>query len=179
MKTLNIAFYLIAGVLISSLSYADVPILYREVAQAERVPAKLFFAMILQESKSKIREKKKALPWPWTINHRGRPLYFPDQEGATKYAQSLIDAGDLRFDIGLSQMNWYWHGQRFQNAREALEPKKNLSEAARYLRIQFDRDECNHWITAVGCYHRSAQSEEDKLIAYKYAKSVLEIWKTL
>ena len=111
---------------------AKVPLMYQLVAEESRVPVKLFYALILNESRSQTTNNnvKKSLPWPWTINHRGKPHFFSSREKAFQYAKSLVAKNDNSFDVGLGQMNWRWHKDRFNSLWDAFEPYKNLSAAA-------------------------------------------------
>lgn len=158
-----------------------VPPIYKEIAQEHRVPAKLFFALVLNESRSlaKLPSGNKLLPWPWTINHRGKPHFFPNRDEAYIFAVSLLEQNDEQFDIGLGQLNWRWQKHRFKDLWEAFDPNINLSVAASHLREQFERPECNSWEKAVGCYHRPGQRESDKPIADGYASRVIQIWQSI
>lgn len=152
--------------------------MYRLVAEENQVPAKLFYSVILNESRSLTSsgERSKVLPWPWTINHRGEPHFFPTREKAYLFARSLVDRGDKQFDVGLGQMNWRWHEERFRDLWEAFDPYTNLNAAARHLREQFERPECNSWELAVGCYHRPGQRIQDKEFAKNYTQRVISLW---
>lgn len=161
--------------------HAQVPKMYRLVAQEHRVPSKLFYALILNESRSVSTQDKqsKILPWPWTVNHRGKAHFFPSRVTAYQYATHLIEQNDEHFDIGLGQMNWRWHKHRFKDVWSALDPYTNLSASAEHFREQYERPECNQWELAVGCYHRPAQKEKDKEIAKQYAGRVLSLWASI
>lgn len=157
---------------------AKIPLMYQLVAEEKRVPSKLFYALILNESRSLTSSNnvKKTLPWPWTINHRGKAHFFSSREKAFSYAKSLIAKNDKSFDVGLGQMNWRWHEGRFDNLWDAFDPYKNLSASAAHFREQYDRPQCNKWELAVGCYHRPGQRYKDKQIAQNYTKRVIKLW---
>jgi len=163
------------------MSEVEVPQMYQLVAGEERVPAKLFYALILNESRSRTTSNSvsQSLPWPWTINHRGKPHFFSSRAQAVKYAISLLANKDNSFDVGLGQMNWRWHKDRFLSLWDAFDPYKNLSASARFLREQYDRPECNKWELAIGCYHRPGQRYKDKKIAQNYTKRVIRLWKKI
>lgn len=160
---------------------APVPPMYYRVSAEQGVPVTLFYAVILNESRSLVsaRGHKTILPWPWTINHRGKALFFPNRQAAYAYAQDLIDQGDHQFDVGLGQLNWRWQRQRFANVWQAFDPYLNLTAAAMHFREQFNRPACNTWVLAVGCYHRPAQGVADKAIAKAYTQRVLALWEDL
>lgn len=176
--------FLILALLISGKCLAQIPpmpSMYKLVASEQRIPAKLFYALILNESRSasKQKEKSKILPWPWTVNHRGRSHFFQTRMDAYKYVDQLTKRNDLNFDIGLGQINWYWHKGKFSSLWEAFDPYTNLTISAAYLREQYDRPECNAWELAVGCYHRPAQKVKDKRIARAYTSRVINLWKRI
>jgi Transglycosylase SLT domain len=182
MSNMKLTFFaLLVLVCQPSLCDDSIPPLYKSIAQEHRVPAKLFFAMVLNESRSlsQFKSEKRLLPWPWTINHRGTPYFFPNREDAYVFAVSLLEKGDEQFDIGLGQLNWRWQKQRFRDLWEAFDPTINLSAAAAHLREQFDRPECNSWEKALGCYHRPSQTMSDIKIAENYATRVIKIWQKI
>ena len=175
--------YLLIGMtaMYGAVVQAEVPEMYQVVAAQNGVPAKLFFALMLNESRTQVNSVtgKKALPWPWTINHRGKPYFFPNKEAAFLFARDLVVRGDKMFDVGLGQVNWFWHEKRFRGLWEAFDPFTNLTAAARHFREQYERPECNTWTKAVGCYHRPGQRPADKEIASAYTGRVLALWKNI
>ena len=156
------------------------PPIYQKVALENKIPAKLFYAIILNESRSvvSLNKSKSLLPWPWTINHRGKGYYFETREAAYDYIKPYVEQGES-LGIGLGQIEWKWHKDKFDSLWDVLDPKKNLSVSASILRKQFERKECSTWKLAIGCYHRPAQSEKDKAIAKAYTERVLRIWKSI
>ena len=158
--------------------HASVPPMVSEVAREYGIPDQIFYAVILAESRSATKAGAKA--WPWTINHRGHPHFFHTQVDAYAYANLLVEQGDYSFDLGIAQMNWRWHRDKFDyNLWQALDPRTNLRAAAQHLREQYDRPECGQWEVAVGCYHRPARGKQDLEIAQSYADRVMKIWWTL
>ena len=162
--------------LLPSLVIAEtkIPLMYQLVAEESSVPTKLFYALILNESRSRISNK--ILPWPWTINHKGKSHFFPNRKEAFLFAKTLVAKNDKSFDVGLGQLNWRWHSERFDDLWDAFDPYKNLRAAADHFREQYDRPECNKWELAVGCYHRPSQRDRDKKIAQNYTKRVIRLW---
>lgn len=166
--------------LVVAIKYPPMPSMYAQIAKENKVPASVFYALVLNESKSKVKHKDSlVLPWPWTVNHRGTSHFFQTKKEAHQFIESLINRGDESFDVGFGQVNWYWHKNKFNSSWDALDPYTNLTVAAKYLRQQFERQECNTWTLAIGCYHRPAQSNKDKKIAKKYSERVLRIWAKL
>lgn len=156
------------------------PNIYHHVAKSKRVPASLLYAIILAESQSYIREIEATEPWPWTVNHAGKPHYFQNKIDAVIFVRGLLNDKQTNFDVGLGQLNWKFHGQRFSSIADAFDPLTNLSAAATFLRKQFERDQCVGWKGAIGCYHRPNQKENHhRYRAQKYTKRVLLIWQDL
>lgn len=155
--------------------HAGVPSMIQQVAQEQGVPPDIFYSILLAESRSQTSLGVK--PWPWTLNHQGQAHYFPDRISAFTYAESLVNQGDLSFDVGIAQMNWRWHQHRFDfDVWTALDPYRNLTAAAAHFKEQSERQDCQHWALAIGCYHRPARGERDIEIANRYAQRVIEIW---
>lgn len=80
-------------------------------------------------------------PWPWTINVNKTSKGV--KAGARRYAnKSAAEQGLKRFlalgirniDVGIMQVNLYWHGDKVPNDLALLDPKTNINVAARYLR---------------------------------------------
>lgn len=173
--------FLLSCLFLTSTAYSNippVPEMYKLVANEQRVPAKLFYALVLAESRKPVKRDsgKVVLPWPWTINHRGQGYYFQSKREAFEFVSTLLKEKDHRFDIGLGQLNWHWNRKKFLNHWDALDPYTNLTVSARYLRQQYDSAPCNSWEKAIGCYHRSRQKPADRKIAQEYARRVIRLW---
>lgn len=158
-----------------AVSAEPVPSMVGQVAAEQGVPPDIFYAIVLAESQSKTEQGYK--PWPWAINYNGHPHFFQTRSEAYAFAVHLNDIGEHVFDIGIAQVNWRWHKERFDyDLYSAFDPYVNLTAAAQHLREQYERVECNNWAIAVGCYHRPGQRPHDKEIAEKYANRVISIW---
>jgi hypothetical protein len=129
------------------------PPAYLRIAKQADIPAELLYAVALQESALPLRGQLR--PWPWTLNVAGQPLRFANQQAACQALhQALATTPATRIDIGLAQINWGYHGQRFTSPCAALEPIGNLRVAAQLLREQHRRS--GDWLRAAGRYHRPA-----------------------
>lgn len=157
---------------------AVTPALFHRIAKSEKVPASLLYSIVLAESQS--NQNGRSEPWPWTINHAGKPHFFKTMLDAVIFARELINNNDENFDVGLGQLHWKYHGRQFKSLADAFHPDTNLREAAKFLRRQFNRHQCKGWKGAVGCYHRpNQQSDHHRYRAKEYTKRVMQIWKTL
>jgi hypothetical protein len=52
-------------------------------------------------------------PWPWTVNHAGRGLWFDHHDEALSYLAAARRNGARNFDVGCFQINFHWHGHAF------------------------------------------------------------------
>lgn len=102
----------------------------------------------------------KNVAWPWTIQVRGKSLYFKKKALAVSYAQKLLTAQIRNFDCGLAQVNWRWHGHKFANLEAAFDPKTNVVVAARFLKEGFRRHK--DWSMAAGFYHGGSAQERQR-----------------
>lgn len=128
------------------------------------VPAKYIKATCTHESKSFYKGKKQ--PWPWTLNVEGKGIYFKNKDAAVTYANLYISKGKKNLDIGMCQINWYWHGQQFNSVAELIEPLNNVIYAANYLK---KLSKGKTWEYAIGAYHSPSNPKRAKA----YLKKVL------
>lgn len=80
-------------------------------------------------------------PWPWTLfvnkNHKGVKVgarRYANKQDAEQALALLIRDGIRNVDVGLMQVNLYWHGSKVSNDLALLDPKTNISVAAGYLK---------------------------------------------
>jgi hypothetical protein len=90
-------------------------------------------------------------PWPWTVNHAGRGLWFEQRAEALGYITAAQRDGARNFDVGCFQINYHWHGDAFTSLVEMLDPDRNARYAAHFLTRL--RDELGDWERAVGAFH--------------------------
>lgn len=107
----------------------------------------------------------KYLPWPWTLNIKGKSYRFSTRIEAYQAIQRFLVLTEL-IDIGLVQANWRWQKQRFSDTWEALDPEVNLRVAATIFKEQYLIS--NDWWKAVGQYHAPNNAKN----AEKYRKAV-------
>ncbi|QYY80562.1 MULTISPECIES: lysozyme family protein [Pseudomonas] len=129
------------------------PPAYQLAAHDASIPSKVLFAIALQESGIRVRDQ--LLPWPWTLNIGGIPYRFATRAAACHaLLQALVRHDAKRVDVGLGQTNLGYHGQRFPNPCEALDPYRNLAVTAALL--QEHHAATGDWVSAAGRYHRPA-----------------------
>lgn len=106
--------------------------------------------------------------WPWTVNAKGKGYYFKTREEAVAAAKKFIAQGITSIDVGCMQVNMKYHGQEFSSIEEALDPQKNVSYSAKFLRSLYKRNG-NNWKVAAKKYH-SNNPEEGKLYTQRLEK---------
>ncbi|KKA10041.1 lytic transglycosylase [Pseudomonas ogarae] len=129
------------------------PPAYQMAAHDANVPSTVLFAIALQESGARLRDR--LLPWPWTLNIAGSPYRFATRQTACHaLLQALVRYDAKRVDAGLGQINLGYHGQHFSSPCEALEPYRNLAITAALLKEH--HAVTGDWVSAAGRYHRPA-----------------------
>ena len=146
-----------------------VPSSYVAAARAHGVPPVLLFAVALQESQQLWRTAtgRTLLPWPWTLNIAGTPARFATRVACQKVLDDTLARGQKTVDIGLMQVCWRYHGQRFARPAAALEPLTNLDAGAAILAEHYR--ERGSWRRAVALYHSATPARGDAYAVQVFA----------
>jgi hypothetical protein len=132
------------------------PPAYQLAARQAGVPSPVLYAIALQESGARLRNR--LVPWPWTLNVAGRAeRYATRAEACAGLRRALAQTPAKRIDAGLGQINLGHHAHRYRDACELLDPYRNLAIAAAILKEQHVPGE--NWLLAIGRYHRPAGGE--------------------
>lgn len=152
------------------------PPAYQVAAHPAGVPSELLYAVAKTESNAKLRIGY--FPWPWTLNVKGRSMYFNTREEACLAAlDGISQHGERGVDIGLTQQNWGYVGKDwFTHPCDALNPYDNLQAAAKQIRRYYD--DAGDWLTAAGRYHRPAGGEPAKRYRAAVRKRLQQICST-
>ncbi len=141
------------------------PPAYQLAAHRADVPARVLYAVALQESGTRLRGR--LIPWPWTLNVAGAPQrYATRADACAGLHRALAHTPAKRIDAGLGQVNLGYHTHRYTQPCELLDPYRNLAIAAEILREQHTPGE--DWLLAIGRYHRPAGGAP----AARYRRSV-------
>jgi hypothetical protein len=97
---------------------------FRAAAARTGVPTGVLYGVAMVES------AYGGAPWPWTLNIAGQPRRFATRLAAWRALRQALARGQDRVDIGLMQVNWHFHHQRFRSSWEALDPEVNRMVAA-------------------------------------------------
>jgi hypothetical protein len=120
---------------------------FASTASITGFPPEILYSIAMNES------RRHGRPWPWTLNVAGKAYYFEDRIGAWRAAENLRRKKFDRFDIGVMQINWHYHGKLFSNVWEALDPEVNQRVAAVILAHHYFRS--GSLARAIGSYHSS------------------------
>ncbi len=130
-------------------------------AQKTGVPVSVLQAISLTETGRK--HGGDVRPWPWTVNMEGKGVWFETADQAKAYVYKHFKRGARSFDVGCFQINYKWHGHKFESLAQMFEPKPNALYAAKFL-MRLYREK-GDWKQAAGAYH-----SRTKKYANKYAK---------
>lgn len=152
----------------------NIPSAYSMIGTQFQVPDKILYAVALTESG--IQFQKSIRPWPWTINVQGKGNYFASKKDALN-AFNQFSKTTSSIDIGLMQINWRWHREKFRDFDSAISPVNNLKTGAAILSNCHKKS--NDWWEAVGHYHSPGTDKQSKQRAEQYRNSVKAHWTTL
>jgi len=127
------------------------------VALSDKVDPYVLAGIAMNESAYRGR------PWPWTLNVAGQGMFFATREDAHTVVQRLIAANRCDFDVGIMQVNWCYHRQRFSSAWDALGPLNNVRAAEAILADNKQRS--GSPMTAVAWYHSANPSRGGPYLA--------------
>ncbi|WP_234265131.1 transglycosylase SLT domain-containing protein [Hydrogenophaga sp. NFH-34] len=119
-----------------------------------KTPSAYMAAIANQESGRKGRF------WPWTINYAGKGYFFTTKSQAIAAARQLIERGAELFDVGLMQVNWFYHGNRFASIEQAFDPVSNIRAADDI--VQEHLNDSGSMQEALGRYHSKTPSLKAK-----------------
>lgn len=149
----------------------EVPVAYQVVSEATGVPVDILFAVALAESAKS--HNSQLLPWPWALNIDGQSVYCSSLDEAITQSRRAIH-NHQAIDLGLMQISWRWHRQRFHDPGQALIPIQNLKAGAMILREQYDAT--GNWWEAVGRYHDPGEDDDSLKNAEHYRARVRQHW---
>lgn len=130
---------------------ANVPSLYHDVATEYGIPPLLLYAIALVESATPLKDGT-TQPWPWTLSISAKPYYYATRNEALAAFRWARQQNVTQLGIGLMQIEWRFHGKRFENETVALDPGVNVRTGADILRTEYQNAGKN-WDLAVKRYH--------------------------
>ncbi|WP_341761832.1 lytic transglycosylase domain-containing protein [Candidatus Tisiphia endosymbiont of Thecophora atra] len=137
----------------------DLAGLISTVEKEYNIPSGLLKAIAEVESEMKV----------YAVNLGGKAFIAKSKAEASKNILSYLRKGHTNIDIGVMQINWYWHNDNFNSIDEMLTPKNNVEYAGKLLTDLYLRH--GDWQKAVRLYH-SAKPYHHK----QYSRKVLLSW---
>lgn len=133
------------------------------------IPHGLLSAISKVESGRYHEKHKRVISSPWVIHAEGRGHFFKNKHEAIKAVQNLKDKGVTNIDVGLMQVNLFYHGKAFATLEHAFDPKTNIEYAAKYLTSL--KKEHATWSKAVAHYHSASPVHH-----VPYRQKVYKMW---
>jgi hypothetical protein len=110
--------------------------------------------------------------WPWTLNIAGRGYFFRTRSDAYGVIRALLAAGRCDFDVGIMQINWCYHRQRFASPWDGLAPATNIHVAESILNENFER---THSAAQAIAYYHSANPAPGSVYLARFARHLNQI----
>ncbi len=106
---------------------------------------------------------------PYAVNIGGKAYYPASLMEARNIALHHLNQGLTNIDLGVMQINYRWHGKKFNNIDEMLSVNKNIGYAAKLLCDL--KKQHGSWHKAVRYYH-----SRNKVHNMQYSKKVIICW---
>ena len=139
------------------------------IERREGIPEGLLYAIALTESGRWDPHRKESYAWPWTVRAKDDAFVEVTASRALDIVRGLQRSGRRNIDVGCMQVNLMYHGDAFGSLEEAIDPERNITYAATFLKRL--RAETRSWATAVERYHSS-----DPLRGRAYRERVIGNW---
>lgn len=123
--------------------------LWSSAAHYAQVDPTEFYAIALQETAVRWSDGK-SRPWPWTLNSARGSMRFASKQAAQSALDALRESGVCNIDVGLMQINWCVHKERFGHL-DWLDPTTNIRIAATLLKEA--RESSPERSIGIGRYH--------------------------
>ncbi len=120
-------------------------------AEKYRVPPGILYAVGLTET------GVKGSLQPYALNIEGKAVFARSAGDAIRSFERARSEGKKLIDLGCMQINYHYHGEKFQNLRSMLDPRQNVDYAARFL-IQL-KQRHGSWSMAVARYHAGPDND--------------------
>ncbi|MFI3241900.1 MAG: transglycosylase SLT domain-containing protein [Alphaproteobacteria bacterium] len=122
----------------------------------------LLLTTISHVESGRYNEQKNAkAPWPWTINFKGKGMWFANKAQAVKKVKELQARGYKSIDVGCMQVNLMFHGKAFDSVEDAFNVDQNVYYAATFLTDLYERNDKN-WDKAIMHYHSRKEAKGNR-----------------
>lgn len=123
----------------------------RRVEPDSALPAGLLAAVAMNESGRYDAARRAGSPWPWTVTSGSDGRYFASKDAAIRHVEKLRGSGRRNIDVGCMQINLMHHPDAFAGLKDALDPERNVTYGAGFLRRLWA--ETRSWEHAIARYH--------------------------
>ncbi len=137
--------------------------------QTNGLPPGLLLAIGRAESGRWDAAAQRFIPWPWSADIDGTPLWYDSVAAAVGDIQTRNADGRHSIDVGCFQINLGWHPDAFATLQQAFDPVANANYAAAFLRGLNAR--LGSWPAAIAAYH-SANPQ----LGNPYKDRVMAFW---
>ena len=125
------------------------------------IPENLLLSIALTESGRKVEGK--FFPWPWAINIKGKGYFLKNKQQLISQAKNNLKNKIKNFDLGCMQINYYYHGHKFKNIAQMIEPEINVRWAGNFLLSLKDKHKT--WNEAISRYHSNTKWRKKQYLA--------------
>jgi hypothetical protein len=143
--------------------------LWWQIAEQNQLDPYILYAVALVES-AKGNHSNHVTPWPWAINKSGKAIISGSQQEARAILNKTLAEGSRNIDVGLMQINLYWHGHRVGKPEHLLNPTTNIQIGALVL-AEAIQSAPHDLVLGIGRYHSWQNTEA----AVSYGRRVLAV----
>lgn len=150
--------------------------IFHHAAERYSLDPLLLYAVALAESASG-RGNNRVAPWAWTLRTNNGAYYAATKKQAIAYLEKLLlsELNERKsIDVGLMQINLFWHGHRVEHPIDLLDPLNNITIGAEIL-SETIKSAPNDLELGIGRYHHWSDEKRTRW----YAKRVLSIYNNL
>jgi soluble lytic murein transglycosylase-like protein len=139
------------------------------IARHRQIDPYILYAVALVESANS-DDHATITPWPWAINKSGKSIISASKQDAQRILANTIAEGNRHIDIGMMQINLYWHGHKVAKPEQLLNPITNLEIGAKVL-AEAIQSSPNNLELGIGRYH----SWQNAQAAVQYGQRVIAL----
>ena len=126
----------------------------REMARAAQlhgIPLGILYAVGLTET------GRRGALHPYALGAEGQTVFAKDMKDGIASFETMKRRGVRLVDLGCMQINYHYHGQKFDSVQAMFNPAKNVDYAARFLKELKQRE--GSWTMAVARYNASPNND--------------------
>lgn len=151
--------YATSNKIVSEVEQQRIINLIKETENKYQIPSGLLLAIANVESNFS----------PYVLNVHGKPFVAHSKQEAAHLVKYYLSQNIKNIDLGVMQVNFYFHGKNFANIEQMLEPRSNIDYAAKLLTTLYQK--YGSWTKAVRYYHSASGKHHEK-----YALKVQIAW---